>query len=429
MESGINKKLKILWFSNTDAGYNMDSDKQEKKLSGTWMSAIVSAFKNENFDLELGIVFKSNKILQNKKIEFISYFPIYDYRNNSKIKKQINRIRRKILYYDYIKDYIKIVDLFKPDIIHIFGSEQDYGLLCKYINTPLVLSIQGNLTIWEWKYFSGLSKFQTIFYEKLFRNLFFLGQYNDYKIFKKKAIREIEIFKSLKYIIGRTDWDRRIASILAPKAKYFYNDEVLRDKFFTAEIVKPKITKRIIISTVSRPALYKGLEVVYKTSKLLDDININFEWNIIGVNKKDSIVRLIKKKYKNNFNKININLLGSLDEVEMIEVLKKTNIYVMPSHIENGSIALSEAMILGLPTITTLAGGTDSRLKNQKEGLLIQNGDPWSMAGAILELVNNYDRAIEYGQNAHKRAKYRHNPSKVVKDLINIYIEINKNES
>ena len=175
------------------------------------------------------------------------------------------------------------------------------------------------------------------------------------------------------------------------------------------------------------PAVYKGLETVYMAISLLNNLGIDFIWNIGGITEGE-LTKSVKKKLKRNFPKKNYNLLGKLDAKEIIRVLEKTNIYVMPSHIENGSIVLSEAMIMGLPVITTLAGGTSSRLTNEKDGIMIQAGDPWSLCGAILEMKNNYNKAIELGQLARERALKRHNSDKVIRNLIDIYHEIIKSQ-
>ena len=107
----------------------------------------------------------------------------------------------------------------------------------------------------------------------------------------------------------------------------------------------------------------------------------------------------------------------------------EADIYVMPSHIENSPNSLCEAMIIGMPCITTLAGGTPSLLKDKEEGLVIQDGDPWSMAGAILELHHNPEIAFTYGRNARKRALKRHDPDKIVDELLDIYREIVNNSN
>jgi len=116
--------------------------------------------------------------------------------------------------------------------------------------------------------------------------------------------------------------------------------------------------------------------------------------------------------------------LGNLNERELIQAMLKAHIYVMPSHIENSPNSLCEAMILGMPCITTLAGGTTSLLKDKKEGLVIQDGDPWSLAGALLEILDYPEVASQYGENARITALARHDPEKIVKDLLAIYNSI-----
>ena len=100
----------------------------------------------------------------------------------------------------------------------------------------------------------------------------------------------------------------------------------------------------------------------------------------------------------------------------------------MPSHIENSPNNLCEAMILGLPCIATHAGGTASILKDHEEGFIIQDGDPWVMAGAIIEMINNPEQAILYGQNARKKALVRHDREAIVKSLLETYQDIINNK-
>ena len=48
----------------------------------------------------------------------------------------------------------------------------------------------------------------------------------------KMAKIESFYLKNSKNIIGRTDWDRQITRILAPKSNYFVGNEILRDNFY-----------------------------------------------------------------------------------------------------------------------------------------------------------------------------------------------------
>ena len=93
----------------------------------------------------------------------------------------------------------------------------------------------------------------------------------------------------------------------------------------------------------------------------------------------------------------------------------------MVSHIENSPNNLCEAMILGMPCLATSAGGTSSILKDKEEGIIIQDGDPWVMAGAILELYRNSKMALEYGEKARITALKRHDKETIVNNLIQTY--------
>lgn len=65
-----------------------------------------------------------------------------------------------------IPQLLEVVNDFKPDIIHVFGSENIYGLLSNYVAIPLVLHIQGILTsIWN-AYLPRSSHGQCIFANK-----------------------------------------------------------------------------------------------------------------------------------------------------------------------------------------------------------------------------------------------------------------------
>ncbi len=59
-----------------------------------------------------------------------------------------------------------------------------------------------------------------------------------------------------------------------------------------------------------------------------------------------------------------------------------------------------------------------------KEGILVQDGDPWAMAGAILEFSKDVERAILMGRAARDRALVRHNPSRIVKEILSTYRQV-----
>jgi len=101
----------------------------------------------------------------------------------------------------------------------------------------------------------------------------------------------------------------------------------------------------------------------------------------------------------------------------------------MASHIENSPNNLCEAMILGMPCVATFAGGTSSMLKDGEEGILIQDGDPWAMAGSILEMRGSSEAAVSMGIKARLSALKRHCKDDIVSQLLDTYQIVIKQQS
>jgi glycosyltransferase involved in cell wall biosynthesis len=223
--------------------------------------------------------------------------------------------------------------------------------------------------------------------------------------------------------MGRTDWDRRMVSVLSRNSKYFHCDEIMRPGFYLQQSVQEKKHADYIILTTIRSPIYKGLETVFECKKILNEMNFQSKilWKIAGINKTDEISYLMERKYRSTFDENGIQLLGSLQESNLIEEMLGADLFVHPSHIDNSPNSVCEAMMLGMPVIATSVGGIPSIIENNTDGLLVQDGDPYAMAGAIMEMKENRDCDIKYGKNAQKKALIRHDKNKIVNNLLNIY--------
>jgi glycosyltransferase involved in cell wall biosynthesis len=321
-----------------------------------------------------------------------------------------------------INSYIpQVINDFEPDIVQVFGSENPFGLVAGQIKKPVVLHIQGFLTIWQEKWFSGISKWEQLRYSRLKDLLFMHGVLNEFYTFRKRAEREAVILSNCKYFIGRTDFDKRAALLLSHNSKYFHCEEFIRKDFFETQWNQPlgNIVKCV---SILKGTSYKGIELLVRTFSILKaHTSYSFELNICGVSKNEEIIELIKKKYKKEYNLLDIKFLGSLTSDNLVKQLCNSNFYVHPSYIENSPNSVCEAMILGMPVVSTNVGGITSLITDKEEGLLVQEGEPYSMAGAINELINDYNFARLLGKNARKRSLMRHNPGVIGERLIEIY--------
>ncbi len=410
--------MKVLWFAPTPAlaeGYLNDTP-----VGGGWIKSLEKSIQN-NVDLSISFYHKKN--IKPFSLNNTTYFPVTKTKNGLFLKI-IKRIFSRLESENDIASFLKVIDEVKPDIIHIHGTEFIYGLVQNHVKIPTVISIQGNISVYKYKYFSGISFLDVLKYSKLLSWFSFTTYINDYFFFKKQAIREKKIFEISNNFIGRTDWDRRVSQILSPGSTYFHNDEIMRDSFYKVQW-NGKLNPVLKLFTTNGPTIYKGIETILYCAALLDKNNIQFKWQIAGILSTDEIVAIASKSFGINISK-NIEFLGKISEENLVEKLLDTNIYIATSHIENSPNSLCEALLLGVPCIATNAGGTASLIKDGVDGILIQDGDPYVMAGAIIELQKNYGQAIVYGSKGRERALLRHDKDTIAAGLIDIYKKIAK---
>jgi glycosyltransferase involved in cell wall biosynthesis len=415
--------MRVLWFTTTPS--QGAAFLNHKDIGCSWIESLES-FLTKKEDIQLGIAFLwGGKITQPYKVDKTWYYPIPSKPVRGKLRKFYSRWSHKIVGKENVPEYVKVVKEFAPHVIHIFGTENDYGMMIPEINVPCVIHIQGSLIMCNHKWYAGLTKSEVFAYSKKWPLLKGHGLFHSYFNFKKAADRERIIFKNSKHFAGRTDWDRRLTATLAPAATYFHCDEMMRPVFYLHHWT-PQTQKQYTIISVIRNVIYKGLETVYESKRMLDPLfsGMKIEWKIAGVREQDEIAFLVRRKYDCAWDKAGIQLLGPLQENELLKEMLNADLFVNPSHIENSSNGLCEAMLLGVPAIATYAGGTSSLLTDKKEGILIQDGDPYSLSGAIAELVRDRDYAKSLGANARKRAIARHDPDKIVSEVLNIYSSV-----
>jgi len=315
----------------------------------------------------------------------------------------------------------KAIDDFKPDIIQIFGTENKFGMIQSKISIPILIHFQGSVQVVSVKWFTGITRFEQ-FRSSSMRNIIYRkGIYHEYFRFKEKGTREELIIKKCKYFVGRTNFDRRLISLLSPKAKYFHCDEFIRRGFYESQWNLP-LSDNISCISILKGVTYKGIDLLLETVALLTRYSaINITLKICGVREAEEVVTILKRKHHRDTSMSRIRFLGNLGTDALISELYDSNFYVHPSYMENSSNSICEAMALGMPVIATNVGGTSSLIQDGVDGLLVQEGEPYSLAAAIVELINNYDYARFLGQNAREKSKHRHNPDVLREKMINIY--------
>lgn len=146
--------MRVLWFSTNCARYTPTRTQGRGYNGGGWTSSLQDELVKQE-GIELGVCFCKDGEPEKVEQNGVTYYPVPNHR---KAKKDIildiihhNDLKRdEVVWEQYFVHFHRVIDDFKPDVIHVFGSELYIGLstiIAKEMNIPCVLHIQGLLSL------------------------------------------------------------------------------------------------------------------------------------------------------------------------------------------------------------------------------------------------------------------------------------------
>lgn len=190
--------------------------------------------------------------------------------------------------------------------------------------------------------------------------------------------------------------------------------------------------EKIIVLCPRRWAPTKGIIYLVKAIKLLKYKNINnVEFLFVGNEYNDY------PEYKDEIEKIinecdlytHIKMLGNVDSLKMSELLRCSDVVVLPSIMEAVSLSALEAMATNKVVIGTNVGGFPQIIKNGETGFLIPPADEEKLADKLADISTNFESYKNIGRNAGKFVKENYSWEMVCDNTIEIYekyMNINK---
>lgn len=141
--------------------------------------------------------------------------------------------------------------------------------------------------------------------------------------------------------------------------------EKIRKKAEEENLQKEADEFRII--AVGRLTYVKGFDRLIKTVADLKE-KYNFSLYIIG---EGELHRSIQKMIKENFLEDRITLCGFLENP--YPFMKSADLFICSSRVEGFSLVVCEALVLGIPCLSTRCGGPEEILEDGLYGLLVDN--------------------------------------------------------
>jgi len=125
---------------------------------------------------------------------------------------------------------------------------------------------------------------------------------------------------------------------------------------------------------------------------------------MVGPNKDDSYNECMLLARKLDVEK-NIHFTGGMKKSSWINLSKDCDIFINTTNYDNMPISVIEAMALGLPIVSTNAGGLKYFHDDGVDALLVPIGDTGAMVKKIKSLINDRSLASKLSLNGRKKAE------------------------
>lgn len=189
-----------------------------------------------------------------------------------------------------------------------------------------------------------------------------------------------------------------------PEEKFTVIPNAIDSKEFEFELDKNRkrailglLENDIVITCVSRLRRGKGHEYLFEAFENIHNDHQNTKLLIVGDGEQK---QAFLNQTKNYPSKSDILFLGNRDDVK--ELLKISDIFILPTLGEGMSNSIMEAMASELPIITTDIPENRELIENRKTGILVPIKDASSLAKATKDLLDDIQQRRILGENSKK---------------------------
>lgn len=324
-------------------------------------------------------------------------------------------------------EFLDILEDFRPDVIHIWGTEYNHAKAV--MDACAQLGLRDRVLV----HIQGLVSFISVHYA-LGVDPAFLAHGSPKSILdeKKDLARrgkvEKRILKQALHVCDCSEWGKMCVELTSSDAYFHCCDDVLRNAFYSKhKIWNSQTCQRhsVFMSQAHYPV--KGLHFLLRAIAIVKRKYKDVKVCISGSNLMDSkndesgYAQYIKHIINQEELSRHIIFVGSLTENEMVQQYLQAHVFVSPSTIEDPSNSVCEAMLLGVPVVASYVGGTPSLIHHGEDGFLYPCDAHYMLAYYIMQIFQDDELAGRISAAARERAGKRHDPEKIKHRMMEIY--------
>ena len=294
-----------------------------------------------------------SKLEQNYKMIYVE-----SYKDGGKIAKLLKGISSYI-------HFIKVLLIDNPDFVHIHSSfgfsfyrKMPFIYMACWANKPIINHIHG----------ADFDEFYMNASDK-----------------KKRQIKKVYNKCSVLIALSK-EWKQKLSKIV-PESKItvIENYSILEESAFRQRIGRESNNTVLFLGELGqRKGCYDIPEVVKEVKEEIP--NVTFVLAGAGTKADEAAIKkLIAEK------KVSKNVIfpGWVRGMEKDSLLRKSDVFFLPSYNEGMPMSILDAMGYGLPIVSTNVGGIPKLVYNGENGYCCKVGDKHAMADGIIKLLKN----------------------------------------
>lgn len=319
------------------------------------------------------LMFKESSDYENERLKFDNV----DSREVSSFAKQVMFVADRIKYYS-------------PDIIHTHSFSPFMSVNMQLHKVRHVTTIHNNYPYFHDSYPKSIFK----------RSLLF-------KLINARNITTIPVSTA-------------IGTILADKGVHKDNIKVILNGVAINSNQKYEVltsnSSRIKLITVGRLHEQKGYPYLIDAVDILRNNNYDIELTIVGDGPERSHIEdIIRKKKLTGI----VQLAGYSDDPQ--SYLVNSHIFISSSIYEGLSLAIAEAMAIGLPVVATRTSGSEDIITDKEDGLLIDTRNVSQLVESIKLLITDDKLRSSISMKARDKIANKFDIEKVVDNYYQLY--------